>query len=292
MNVHKINKILACDENELFTETTKLNHIQNLLKRATNMKKMLLKIRNEMKRNNIDIEHLINCKKTKQNNGQSQQSKVNYSDEHSDELCDSNKRHDHRSIITYDDLDSEYYAFNEESLCNSKQIEIRTSMTSAVIQTDKDNLFENESKAINETICELEQIQVKDNNRLIKNMHEVKSKRKAIQICLAIEANATNIQQLPLRVSEITEVKQSIKEQSEMLKLLSSSANIHSLSLNKVTATVENLHNFCNSINHLQKVQETSYCNSSDIITTQIKTLTNQIDHIVQIIGYIQTRME
>ena len=70
----------------LFTETTKQNHIQNLLKRATNMKKMLLKIRNEMKRNNRDIEHLINCKITKRNNGQSQQSKV---DEHSDELCDS-----------------------------------------------------------------------------------------------------------------------------------------------------------------------------------------------------------
>ena len=55
------------------------------------MKKMLLKIRNEMKRKNRDIEHLINCKKTRRNNGQSQQSKVNYSDEYSDELCDSNK---------------------------------------------------------------------------------------------------------------------------------------------------------------------------------------------------------
>jgi hypothetical protein len=317
MVAHKIleiNEILVCDANELITETAKLKYIENLLKRTTNMKKMLLKIRNEMKRNNQDIEKLRNYKIVNGNNSQGHQNKVDYNDEYSNlsnELCKLNRRDDHRSIITYDDLDYEYYTLNEENLCSFKQTGINKTIKSPRIQANSNNLnlFEIENKFINDTACELESNLVKDNSKLTTRMHEIKSKRRTIQDCKIIELvcaennaknNVTNyarsttrkILENTVKSSEFIEVKQSVKEMSGTLKLLSSSANTHSSAISGLTLTIKEMCRICNSINQKQNDNETICCNLNDSFTTQIRALNSQVEKIVEIIGYIQRRME
>ena len=74
-----------------------------------------------MKCNNRDIEKLRNYKIVNQKSNQGHQSKFDYCDEY----CKLNQRDDHRSIITYHDLDSEYYTWDEENLCYFKPTEIK-----------------------------------------------------------------------------------------------------------------------------------------------------------------------
>ena len=118
MNAHKIeinseiNDILAGDLNEDNFETNGLNYVKNLLKANKKMKNKLLKIRNEMIRNNQDLGQLVKNRKLTKENSQGQYFKCN-------KLCKLNKNnHHHRTLITYEDLDTSYYTMNEESLCH------------------------------------------------------------------------------------------------------------------------------------------------------------------------------
>ncbi len=65
MNTHKIiinskiNEILAVDSDDINLEITTRKSIEILLRKNTNMKNKSLKIRNEMNKNNKDIECLL-----------------------------------------------------------------------------------------------------------------------------------------------------------------------------------------------------------------------------------------
>jgi len=73
MNTHKIkinfkiNAILAGDSDVFNSEITKQEIIEILLKKNTNMKNKLLKIRNEMKKNEKDTDILLEQISTKEN---------------------------------------------------------------------------------------------------------------------------------------------------------------------------------------------------------------------------------
>lgn len=288
MIVHKIvkiNNILACDANELITETTKLNYIENLLKRTTNMKNMLLKIRNEMKRNNQDIERLREYKILNGKNGQGQKSNYDYYNEG----CKfSNK---HRSIITYDDLDPEYYNIDEEKLCNFKQIKTNKPIETAMIQVNNDLvLLEKQSKFIDDALCEIDSTLLKDNNKLTKKVHEVKSKGRTIQKCRTIEFldltnNSIKIQENSIKLSELNEVKRSVEELSVMFKQLSSTSITHSLAINEFSNSIREICGICYNISREQKDISSNCCNSNKIFA-------GQIEQIVELIGCIQMRID
>jgi hypothetical protein len=135
------------------------------------MKNMLLKIRNEMRRNNKDIQQLRSFKIINGKNGEGHLN--NQSDKNlklsNNKLC---KTNGHRSIITYDDLDSEFYTLNEDNLCNYKQFEISASIIITMMQTNENiNIFEQENKLINDTISELGESQNKEKNKLIRKIN-------------------------------------------------------------------------------------------------------------------------
>jgi len=130
MNTHKIiinskiNEILAVDSNDINSEIITRKSIEILLKKNTNMKNKLLKIRNEMNKNEKDIESLLEQKLANAKTSQGYRNKIFKNKNiymNWNKLCKSSKFKEsdhHRSLITYDDLDSDYYSsYNEDNLC-------------------------------------------------------------------------------------------------------------------------------------------------------------------------------
>jgi len=82
MNIHeieinlKINEILAVVSDAFNSEITTQNIIEILLKKNTNMKNKLLKIRNEMKKNEKDMDTLLEQKSTKEILSQGRKNKI------------------------------------------------------------------------------------------------------------------------------------------------------------------------------------------------------------------------
>jgi len=72
----KINEILAVDSNDINSEITTRKSIEILLKKNTNMKNKLLKIRNEMKKNEKDMDTLLEQKSTKEILSQGRKNKI------------------------------------------------------------------------------------------------------------------------------------------------------------------------------------------------------------------------
>ena len=88
------------------------------------MKNKLLKIRNEMNKNNQDMETLLEQKLMKENLSQGRKNKI-FKNKNIymqwNKLCKLNKFKEsdhHRSLVTYDDIDYDNYLLNDEdNLC-------------------------------------------------------------------------------------------------------------------------------------------------------------------------------
>jgi hypothetical protein len=125
MNTHKIeinfkiNEILAVDSNSDIIEIKNLKQLEMILKQNIKMKNKLLKIRNEMSRNDQDIGYTKILKKTEKKKGQGsriQNNKIQTNSNSSNKLCKLNESYHHRRLITYNDLDASFYTLNEESM--------------------------------------------------------------------------------------------------------------------------------------------------------------------------------
>jgi len=141
MNTHKIkinfkiNAILAGDSDVFNSEITKQEIIEILLKKNTNMKNKLLKIRNEMKKNEKDTDTLLEQISTKENLSQGRNDKI-FKNKNIymqwNKLCKLNKFKEsdhHRSLITYDDNLTNNNVNNEvKNAYYNKVIQIRKVM--------------------------------------------------------------------------------------------------------------------------------------------------------------------
>ena len=125
MNTHKIeinfkiNEILAVDSNSDIIEIKNLKQLEIILKQNIKMKNKLLKIRNEMSKNDQDIGFSKILKKTEKKKGQGsrkQNNKIKTNSNSSNKLCKLNESDHHRRLITYDDLDASFYTLDQESM--------------------------------------------------------------------------------------------------------------------------------------------------------------------------------